>query len=135
MDKISRQLKIDLITETPNIIVDWFRELWSRMLVTKSTDDTLAKDTQIYYIIDDGGKKVAIFVIESTEDGDLVDCNFEEYWFKIYSRFKVTKYTDCQKITKILLESVLGDEIYVVYENIIDFSRHYNSLLSDMLNP
>ena len=128
MVNISRQLRIDLITDTPNSIIDWFNGLWFNMHVIKKNFYHIDGGEVIYYI-ERSGIKIVIFYRD--DNNNRFWCNYEYYWLAMQNLYKIN-HVDCKKITKILVDNVLGNNILSIDDIIaVDGSILHNALTYD----
>ena len=111
---ITRQLSIDLITDTPNEIIVWFNDLWSKLYIIE-TDVYHNDGGEIIYYIIMGGKKQWIF-FQDNENGRFW-CDYDNYWSILQYRF-YCEYNDIQAITKILVENALNNSVATPLEQI-----------------
>ena len=103
-NSISRQLKIDLITDTPNDIIVWFNELWLQILVIETNVYHNNGGEIIYYINDNHNKQWIFFREDITNQ---FWCNYNYYWRILDNKYDI-KYSDIQCVTKVLVENVLN---------------------------
>ena len=109
-NSLVRQLKIDLITDTPNDIITWFNELWSNMHVIEV--DVYEKGSGgafIYYIVRNNENRFIFFVNYGFK---TCWCANDNYW-EIIERMFSLDYIDIQYITKILLENNIDRSIMI----------------------
>ena len=122
---ISRQLKIDLITDTPNPIIEWFISIWYKLYVVERNVMHCNGGEMIYYI--NGDVKKCIFFRDDRRG--IFRCDFTNFWTtlelsilgKSNDYILPNDYTECQVITKILVEYLLGDSSTIAqpaYRNI-----------------
>lgn len=102
-----RQLKLDLITDMPNPLQEWFKVLWSQLYVVK-TDAYHNNGSETIFYINVAGEKQWIFY----QDHNGFWCNYEYYWEKVANNVKGF-FRDIQDITKLLVENSLGNTISI----------------------
>ena len=102
-----RQLSIDLITDTPNDIITWFNDLWSRMHVIETEVYYRNGGELIYYIINDNQKE---YIFYHDKKYNSFWCSHYRYWTILESKFNLS-YTDIQDVTEILVENALNHKI------------------------
>ena len=106
-DKIIRQLQIDLITDTPNDIITWFNDLWSKLYIIET--DVYHNDggELIYYTIIDG---INYWTFYQDNANERFWCDYENYWSDLEFKFKF-EYNGIQSITKVLVENALNNSV------------------------
>ena len=97
-----RQLSIDLITDTPNSIIEWFDALWNKLTIVEINVYHKKGGELVYYI--DGQPKIPIFYQD--DENNRFWCNHHSYWLILKSDFNLNYY-DIQGITKLLVENAL----------------------------
>lgn len=104
-----RQLKIDLISDTPNSIIDRFNELWNKLIVMQS--DVFHSDGGeiIYYIMADGARQ---FVFYRDDTNGKFLCDYYIYWLP-YVLIHDLDTEVIQAITKFLVDNALDTDIAV----------------------
>ena len=105
---IVRQLNIDIITDTPNPIVEWFNDIWSRLYIIETNVFHKNGKEFIYYIIDDD-KKRGFFFFQDNKN-DKFWCDYDKYWSVLTSKFSLN-YHDIQMVTKLLVENALNNSV------------------------
>ena len=108
LDKI-RQLRIDLITDTYNPIIEWFDELWSRIRFIETNVYHKNGGEIIYFIIVDN-KKVPIFFRNDTKD--IFWYSMYNYCYLLETQFNID-YDSIQDITRILVENATSEVIAI----------------------
>lgn len=104
MDKITRDIHIDLILEKFNPIIDKFNELWKGMVIIEENIYHKSGGEFMYY----NSKKEWIFFRD--DDKDPFWCNYDRYWKVFETEFKLN-YGEIQSITKILVENALDNKL------------------------
>lgn len=102
---ILRRIKIDVITDNTNPIVEWFDKYWDGLLIFK----TNIADGSIFYYKprksdDDILPYRTIFYLNSKDDKFFCD---NVYWDEFGKMFNLS-YTEVQLVTKFLTENKLG---------------------------
>ena len=112
-NSIIRQMKIDLITDTHNPIIEWFNNIWSNLDVIE-TDVCHRKGGEIIYYKTVNGTKKTIFFRD--DKNRFFVASHELYWQHLDS-FNMD-YQMNKKITKFLVESKLNEEISLPWSSI-----------------
>ena len=94
---IVRQVKIDMITDTPSPIIVWFDSIWNQLSVAK-IDVFHSKGTEIIYYID-GEYPKFIFYIDTLKRHFA--CHSDYYW-NLNHNLNINDDTDKSEITKYL---------------------------------
>ena len=107
INKLIRQIKIDLVLNNPNDIIEWFNGIWSKIHLIET--DVYHKDMNelIYYIIIDGKKQ---WIFYQDRKNERFWCNYNNYWSIISTRF-YCEYDAIQAITKVLVENALNNSV------------------------
>jgi hypothetical protein len=99
---ITRQLQIDLITDTPNPLSTWFNRVWNELsMVMVSMDDNTK---EFIYFKTIGKQKRVIFYHDSTNN---ILCDYHNYWKTLEQEYRINYHT-IQSITKMLIEHSIG---------------------------
>ena len=96
-----RQLKIALIIESYNPIVEWFKELWSKLCVIQCDVYHNKGGEFIFYIINDDFYN---YVFYRDIKKDELWCSSNEYWDILEHKFGFS-YEEIQKVTEFLINS------------------------------
>ena len=128
---IVRQLKIDLITDTPNDIITWFNDLLYKMYITETDVYHSNGGEFIYYTIIDGVKQW-IFYRDIKED--KLWCNYNKYWSVLDYKFKLDFY-DILGITKVLVENFLNTLVIPDWLDAITQAYVENALNDNSIIP
>ena len=96
-----RKLQIDLITDIPNGIQDFFNELWCSL---KHTKNVIHDGDIIYYNISDR------WVFYINIEHDVFICNYVNYWDVMKFKFEINS-NDIKAITKFLVECKLDRKL------------------------
>ena len=104
---VVRQLQIDMITDTPNPIIDWFNDLWSNLHVVQANVYHDRGNEFIYYKIK---HDMVLVIFYQDKKSYLFTGHYKYYWSILQDKFKL-KYPDVQEVTKLLVESVMGTSI------------------------
>ena len=116
-------MKIDIITETYNPIIEWFDVLWSKLHVIETDVYHNNGGEIIYYINGDGGFREYIFYIDDVNK--FFWCNLNNFWNILKNTFGFI-YAEIQDITEFLVERALGRDIpmpqvdYSLIGNVVD---------------
>ena len=97
----SRQIKIDLITGDYNPIIEWFNDLWSKLLIMETNVFNEKGGEFIYHTLDND------FLFYIDIQNGLYYCDLVNYWQHLESRLD-HRYDELLTISKTLLEHVLG---------------------------
>ena len=132
VNKTIRQVQIDLITDTPNEIVEWFSDLWSKLYIIET--DVYHNDggELIYYMIDHGKKQ---WVFYQYNKNDIFWGHYKNYWSLIKNRFDLG-YSDIQGVSKLLVENALSNSVatpHVIHLN--KYEQVENSLNISVATP
>lgn len=113
-----RQLKIDIIADHYNPIVEWFMKLWNSLahcpINIYDKDDVVGT---IYYTKDT--KQWFFYIGDATDefDADIIYCNEYTYYRFMQQRLQISEELSCIA-TKILLGNVFGKEVpYAISNN------------------
>jgi hypothetical protein len=106
MNPLIRQLKIALIIEEPNEIIDWFNDLWSKLSIVETNVYHEKGGEFIYYM----GGEVKQWIFFQDNKNDRFYCNFDHYWSVLESKIDL-EYGDNQEITKFLVENALNNRV------------------------
>lgn len=108
MNATIRQLKIAMITDTPNEIISWFRDLCSKLHNDNVRVYNNCGQEHVYYIrsinIDSTIQMMPIFYIDYHTQSFL--CDYRYYWSKLEQNFSLD-YDDITEVTMFLVEYVL----------------------------
>lgn len=97
-----RQLQIAMITDQPNEILDWFNNIWNKLLCIEVNVYHTRGGEFIYYMIDDGQKE---FVFLMDKDDNKFYCDTTIYWEKLRKHgFNIE---EVQTVTHLLLQDHL----------------------------
>lgn len=97
-----RQLKIDLITDNPNPIIEWFNDLWNSLEVVQVKVFHHYPGECVYY---NKSTIRAIFYLDTTDGRILYD--YVHYSELFYNQgFDYVSNAELEQITEILLSSV-----------------------------
>ena len=105
-NSIIRQLKIDLITDTSNAIINWFNDLWSKLYIIETDVHHNDGGEFLYYMNND--EKYWIFLRDDKKEKFW--CNYSNYWSLLESKFNLN-YGDIQELTKFLVENALNNTV------------------------
>ena len=107
-NSIVRQFIIDHITDTPNPIMEWFDELWSRLYV-KEADVFHNKGGELIYYdkINDNTKQYIFF---RDDNNDRFWCTNINYWIILVMKFSLS-YSDIVVVTKIMVDNALNGSV------------------------
>lgn len=106
-NSIVRQLKIDLITDTPNRIIEWFNDLWNTLCIIETNVYHKDGGEFVYYVVNDLGKQWIFFQDDKNEQ---FWCNYNQYWLILETNFNL-EFIDIQSITKLLVENALNNNV------------------------
>ena len=125
-NSISRQLSIDLITDTPNEIIVWFNDLWPTINIVETSVYHQSGGELIYYKMIDN-RKQWIFFRDDTRSKFW--CNYTHYWLLLESKFSLNR-IEIQGITKVLIDNALNNGNNVVSNALISTPKvdQYRSL-------
>ena len=97
-----RQLRISLITDLPNPIIDWFNDIWKEVSLFKTPlfygEDGI---DEIYYTNVNSEKTVFFYISERHK---TLYCNNDHYW-SVLERNIGNDYLSIVEITKLLMEN------------------------------
>ncbi len=105
---ILRKLKIDLITDAPNSIVEWFNDIWKNLHVVQANVYHDMGGEYIYYLDDNIGSRKYIFFYD--ENGGIFYSSSRRYHEILESKLD-TIYREYQSITKLLVENAIEKKI------------------------
>ena len=104
---IIRQLKIYMISEESNPILEWFNDLWNKLSIVETNVYHKDGGEFIYYYIEDDKKQWIFF---QDNKNDKFYCNYKHYWLILSSNFKLNS-IGVQSITKFLVENALNNSV------------------------
>ncbi len=120
---IVRLIQIDLILDKPNVIIDWFDDIWKKFIVIDRFSMTSDVTNRIFYINTNENNDVIFH-----QDGNFLWCNVPRYWHILsviteveYSKAHDITYSDIQAITKFLLEVRYNQKIGIPHEFPTDY--------------
>lgn len=117
---LTRQIKIDLITDTPNAIVSWFEDLCSNIRVIETDIYHIYGGEYIYYTID---KEILFY---RNDRLGAFSCSNDLYWNILSSEFNI-KYDNIEEITKLLIERIFQFKISMAIRS--DFDNYINLII------
>ena len=120
-----------MITDTPNPIIEWFNDIWSKMYITETNVYHTQGGEYIFYQIIDNEKKW-IFLRDDKNSRFL--CEYYNYWSVFESKFSL-KYTEIQTITKLLVENALNESIPNFFQCLSDTKVVDNALNNSVPSP
>ena len=112
MDNIEREIRIDILIDNPNRLVDEFNLLWNRLLVTNCHIYDWS-ETILFYT-KDTSKWIFLYSISDSS----MFCNCENYW----NLFSENDYynTYLHSLTKVMLEDklpgILIESISIIFD-------------------
>ena len=113
-NSIVRQLNIDLITDEPNPLLNWFNSIWSQLNIIET--DVYHNDggELIYYKIFDNVEKMIFY---QDNKNDIFWCSYDNYW-SILENMLIRDYYIIHDITKLLVDNALNTvtTIIILYE-------------------
>ena len=130
MDMINpliRQLKIDMITDAYNPIIEWFNSIWNDLYVTETSVYHNNGGELIYFILNNDVKKIIFYQDDSNEN---FWCHYDNYWSILESKHKLN-YKDIQSINKFIVENGLnnsiGTSIHKIGKNYLTINNALNN--------
>lgn len=112
---LMRSLKIDLLLDNPNAIIDSFNDMWDNLYIAESNVYHERGGEIIYYIISDSGRKQWVFYRD--DSAEIFWCNQKHYGKVI----KVDQVYQVYSITNLLVSDFIN-------RNIISYSINLGSL-------
>ncbi len=137
-DSITRQLKIDMITDVPNPIIVWFNKYWKNLKVIQTDVYHNNGGEFIYYIINPSYKgSIQVMFFRDDAKGKFWVCNV--FW-RVTQQYVQNKYnvlSDYQLtriVIKLLVESTVDSHIGMPLPesaSLQKFHKVYNALSID----
>ncbi len=106
-DALIRQINIDLITDRPNPIIEWFNVLWDQLYIIETDVYHNNGGEFIYFQIIDEQKKMIFY---QDNNNSKFWCNHNQYWSILTSKFNIG-YVTIQSLTKVLVENALTNNV------------------------
>jgi hypothetical protein len=120
-----RSLKIDLLLDHPNTIIEWFNSIWDNLHTIEANVYHKDGGELIYYIINDLGEPEWIFFQDNER---YFWCNYVRYWkvlkikLSVHAYFQITQIAICNlsistisHITKALVSNASEYEVMMRY--------------------
>ena len=124
---ITRQVSVDLITDTPNEIIEWFNNLWSKLCIIETNVHHNMGGEIIYYTNNE--EKHWIFYEDDKDDKFW--CNIERYWLIMETKFNIN-YIDIQLLTKLLVENALNNTIAIPHSRYLTKYSNVENVLDNI---
>lgn len=127
VNSLIRQLSIAMVTNNPNIILDWFNDLWVKIHVIETNVYHKNGGELIYYLDNETKKQYVFFRDDKCE---RFWCDYDHYW-SFFNSIKSFTYIDIQNITKMLIDNTLDNSNIstpILWQNI------YSPLADKVLN-
>lgn len=103
-----RQLTIDMITDQPNELLEWFNDLWSKLIIVEKDVYHMDGGEIIYYLNDDDCNKYVFFL---DIRNDKFYCDSEHFWEKLINYLGYCETDDIISVIHLLLNTVLKIDI------------------------
>ena len=125
-----RKINVDLITGDYNPIIEWFDNLWNKLLVIEI--DVFHSDggELVYYLIEENMKKIVFF---RDDKNDKFWYNVKWWWWDM-DNIQGMKYDDKESITRILIENRIGNSIGETWYILSGDMERINERLNERLN-
>lgn len=123
---IVRQLKIDLITDTPNRIIEWFNGIWNTLCIIETNVYHKDGEEFVYYVVNDLGKQWFFY---QDDKNDRFWCNYNHYWAFLENKLSIN-YSGIQEITKLLVDNALNNSVATPQNT----SKYIPNTVDDTLN-
>lgn len=126
-----RQLKIDMITDEPNLLLDWFNDIWIKLSIIE-TDVYHQDGGEIIYYIDGDIKQ---WVFYQDNKNDIFYCDYDHYWSILETKVDLN-YNDIQDVTKLLVDNALNNSVSIPHTQLLaEFDQVDNVLNNSVSIP
>lgn len=105
VNAIARQIQIDMITDSPNGIVNHFNKIWENLSVVEM-DVYHSKGGEFIYYTQGSTRKPKQWIFYLDDKNQILWCNYGWYWVDFEGKFNLT-YDDIQALTQIMLENAI----------------------------
>lgn len=106
---IARQIQIDLITDAPNGIVNFFNKIWEQLSIIE-IDVYHSKGGEFVYYTTGSTPNVKQWIFYQDDKNQYLWCNYSWYWSNLEHKFNL-EYDDIQALTHILLENAIQKNV------------------------
>ncbi len=126
-DAIVRQIRIDMILDQPNAILDWFKNIWHHLRI-KRVDVYYGIGCEwIYYLHPDQNKKQWMVYHDTTRGCYWLNC--EKFWNLLYEHHNVEP-GNARVIFQFLMTNVMEKEIA---KEVIDYLQDEDRTIEEAL--